>query len=302
MLNKLQLMLKVPLMALFSKAFYLHVLAMRGVGFRYLLILSLVCALPATYKVYEVVELFKSYEVSKLVAQIPPSFISSSGTLSPKSGSADFAVITNSAGIPVMVYNPQGHPLDDELNHVPIELRATELMIRTQNGSSALPWSSIFSTNADFEPYQSAKTLDELLNSSLLTFWPAVALYLFSMLAFNTLLTALICKLMYVLVFRMVLSLSQCLRLMAYANTICAVLLVLQFFVYLPLSFGITLILPLLYGLFFGRELRTLVLRKTEAVLREQRKRQFTGQGGEDNVQAAPQDKDQNGKGGTFVA
>ena len=41
MLTKLQLMLKMPFLALFSKTFYLRVLAMRGVGLRYLLFLCL---------------------------------------------------------------------------------------------------------------------------------------------------------------------------------------------------------------------------------------------------------------------
>ncbi len=297
MLTKLQLMLKMPFLALFSKTFYLRVLAMRGVGLRYLLFLCLLLALPATYKVYEVVQLFKSYHVSTLVAQIPPSYISASGVLSPKDGAADFAVINDPQGHPVMVYNPKGQVLPNELASLPLELRATELIIRTQNGSNALPWSSIFTTNADFEPYQSAKTIEEFLNASVLTYWPAVAVYLFSMLAFNTLLTALICKLMYVLVFRLVLSYGQCLRLMAYANTICGILLVLQFFIYLPLSFGLTLVLPLIYGLFFGRDLRTLVLRQATQAMQKNKPTSMQAPSGEGSDKT-----DDNGKGGSFMA
>ena len=163
MLDKIKIGIKIPFLALFSKNFYLQVLAMRGVGMRYLLLLCLALAVPATYQLNGLVQLFKSYEVSKLVAQIPPSYISADGVLSPKNSADNFAVINNSSDQTVMVYNPGGQALPPELSAVPFELGARNLIVSTQNGRNAIPWSAIFNTNADFEPYQSAMMLDEIL-------------------------------------------------------------------------------------------------------------------------------------------
>ncbi len=311
--DKLLRWLKLPLLALFSKNFYLSVLGKRGTGFAYLVFLSLVLALPATFKVYEVVQIFKGYEVSKLVAQIPPSFISASGTLSPKSGAADTAAIRNSRGELVMVYNPTGAPLDADLSSAPLELTAQSLIIRAGGEVNQLPWSSIFSTNADFEPYQAAAALEQVLNSSLLAFWPAVAAYFFSMLAFNTLVTALAAKFLFYFAYRLLLSFGQCLRLMAYANTICALFLVLQFFIYLPISFGLLLVLPLIYAFFFGRDLRRTVEQLASSQIKEARRAADAGESPDagaaqpQNSQSSterqePVKEDENGKGGRFIA
>ena len=299
MLDKIKIGIKIPFLALFSKNFYLQVLAMRGVGMRYLLLLCLALAVPATYQLNGLVQLFKSYEVSKLVAQIPPSYISADGVLSPKNSADNFAVINNSSDQTVMVYNPGGQALPPELSAVPFELGARNLIVSTQNGRNAIPWSAIFNTNADFEPYQSAMMLDEILNSSPVAFWLAAAVYLFSMLAFNTLLTGLLCKLLFVLLFRLLLSYGQCLRLMAYANTICAVVLTLQFFIYLPLSFGLMLVLPIIYGIFFGRDLRNLAMQQAAQMQRKSQCDQFTGNGtpaaGSEAARNAEQESDGSG-------
>lgn len=268
MLDKLIHYIKIPLQALYSKEFYLKVLAARGVGFTYLMTLSIVLALPASYKVHEMMQIFKGYELSTYVAQIPPSYVDANGILRPNNPQDTFKVISNSMGEPVMVYNPENKPLEGDLNRVPIELNRQYLTIRTANERTQVAWETIYPTNQSFEPYQSAAAMDRVLDSSIFALWPVVAVYLFASLALGTLVTAVFAMLIFLVFFKLILRYGQCLRLMAYAHTICALILTLQFYVYIPVSYTVMLILPLLYVIVFGRELRNFAMQEVEKVLK----------------------------------
>lgn len=271
MLDKLIQYIKIPLQALYSKEFYLKVLAGRGVGFTYLMILSVVLALPGSFKVYQVLQIFKGYDLPAYVAQIPPSYVDENGILRPNSPQDSFKVITSSNGDPVMIYNPENKPLEADLKRAPIELGRQYLTVRTANGQAEVAWDTIYPTGQSFEPYQSAVAIDKVLDSSFLTFWPVVAVYLFASLALGTLVTAVFAMLIFVVFFRLILRYGQCLRLMAYAHTICALILTLQFYVYIPVSYAVMLMLPLLYIILFGRELRRFAMREVEQILKRGR-------------------------------
>lgn len=345
MLEKLLSYLRIPLLALYSKSFYLSLLGRRGVGFTYLLCLSLVLAFPATYfKVYDMMQLFKSLQISTYVARIPASYLNGSGVLAPNNPDDSFVVISNPQGDPVMVYNTDDQPLEGELRAVPIELRSRFLIIRSSDPAQEvqLAWDTIYPVNQSFEPYEAASVLDQALNASFMYVWVIVALYLFCSLALGTLITAAFAMLICLLIFRLGLRYTHCLRLMAYAHTMVALILLLQFFILIPISFTFMLLIPLVYVFMFGSALRAFALREVEAAIkkskaREEQKKFYTGEAGagsaagsdasasssasssteaergpeaQHGAEARPQDhgdrgrrsNDGNGSGGTFVA
>lgn len=338
MMDKLLTYIRIPLLALYSKSFYLSLLGRRGVGFTYLLCLSLVLAWPATYfKVYDTMQLFKNLQISTYVARIPASYLNSEGVLTPNNPADSLVVIANPQGDPVMVYNTDDQLLEGNLRSVPIELRSRVLIIRstTTQQEVRLAWSDIYPVNQSFEPYEAASVLDQALNASFFYVWLIVTLYLFCSLALGTLITAAFAMLICLLIFRLGLRYSHCLRLMAYAHTVVALIMLLQFFILIPVSFTFMLLIPLVYVFMFGSALRAVALREVAAAMqknreREEQKKFYTGEGRTDaggeasstpsadeaearrKAEAQPQpqgraargrDKDEgNGSGGTFMA
>ena len=83
-----------------------------------------------------------------------------------------------------------------------------------------------------------------------------IVMWFFILLAGNALLSACIGRFLILFVFRIKLTFLATLRLCAYANTVVALLVLAQFFIYLPISYTVMLILPLLYVSVFSRAFR----------------------------------------------
>ncbi|HIV15112.1 MAG TPA: DUF1189 family protein [Candidatus Avisuccinivibrio pullicola] len=253
-----------PVLALYSRAFYLRVLfALRGWGFAYLVSLAMVLALPITYRVTAVVDLLKSFELTSLVAQIPPSYMSEAGILSPKTDTV-FAEIRNPDGELIIVYNPTDRMLGSEYDRVPVILTARDLLLRVEeNGqlsSQSLPWTMIFEGSAgDFEPLQAASVFDRALNSPAIVFYLGAVIYLVMAVFINWVVIAAIGRLSMYYISRIRICFRDALRLSAYANTFLLILITVNFFVHLPFDITVLFLVPIAYILVLGRLMRSMV-------------------------------------------
>ena len=289
-----------PLKALASRAFYLHVLfKMRGWGFYYLFLISALIAFPACVKVMDVLSSLKQMELVTLVSKIPPSYLDANGVLSPKEGSRDFVEIRNSKGDPSIIYNPLNKVLEGDELKAPIELTGTSVVFKSFEQSNAVPYSSIFPTNANFEPYEAAASLDSVFNSSWFTVWGMITLWFFAILAFNALIIALIGRILLILVSKIKINFASMLRVSSFANTVVALILLLQYFVHIPLPYTVIAFLPLIYVYLLGKDIRTTVNKYGTSA--------FSGQNNSNNARyddgsnRSPKDDNNKGSGGYFA-
>ena len=249
-----------PFWAITSRSFYLKVLfKMRGVGFYYLLAICAVIAIPAGFKVGAVLEHLKAMELSSLVSKIPPSYLDANGVLTPKDNAPSFVEIKNSRGEPIIIYNPDNAVLDNEDANAPIELRSNSVIFKAGGQQNAVLYSSIFSTNSNFEPYDAASALDAAFNSSAFTVWALISVWFFAILSFNALIIAVIGRFVLLLINKVKVNFASMLRVASYANTIVAIILLLQYFISIPLSFTMIAFIPLVYIYFLGKDIRSTV-------------------------------------------
>ncbi len=246
-----------PLKALYSKDFYTFILTyMRGMGLVYLLLLSAVIATPASFKVADVLHYFKSLELYSLVAQIPPSYLNKNGILSPNDDNDSFKILYNSKGQPSIVYNTDNKALDGDALKAPIELNRTAIIMHAKGATQAIPYNSLFEVDSSFSPLSAAQSVDVAFSSGFTTIWSVVTIWFFSILTFNTFLTAVIGKFLFTILARMNLKFGSCLRFCAFANTIVAVFLLLQYYVNLPLTYTVVAMFPLVYVALVARDYR----------------------------------------------
>ncbi len=253
---------KAPVLALFSMAFYLRVLFTKtGTGFSYLVFLAMLLAVPVTYKVDSLAQIMRGYELSRLVAQVPPSYISPEGLLTSKTD-INYAEIRNSRGDVVIVYNPDDYMLQTQLLEVPVEITSRSLIfrLRNENGTvqkaQSIPWSVIFERGGNFEPMQAAASFEQACNAPLAAFYVGSTAYLFFYVFLNWILIAVLGKLMLFYMTSVRLRLRECLRLSACANTVVMLMGTVNFFMPVSVNLTILFIIPVIYLIVIGRYLR----------------------------------------------
>lgn len=246
-----------PLKAMTSRDFYFGVLfRMKGTGFLYLFLLCVVLAIPATWRTASVMHYFKSLGLPRLVAQIPPSYLDASGTLAPQGGGSSYAEIKNAQGEVVMVYNTDGKALSGAAADAPIEFGAKDMVIHNFKGGISLPYIGLFPTDTSFQPVQSAQALEGVLGASTQLIWSVLLLSMYMFLVFNALISACLSRFMMVFIFRIKAGFGATLRLCSYANTLVAFIMLAQFFVFLPMSYTVMALVPLVYVALFCQKFR----------------------------------------------
>lgn len=246
-----------PVKALISKDFYFSALfRMRGTGILYLFVLSLVLAVPGAWRTMAVLDFFSSLELPKLVAQIPSSYLDKSGTLSPNDENEAFKLIYSSKGVPAVVYNPEGRVLEGDALRAPVEFMAQGVRVTTEKGNTEVPYTGFFEGGSNFNPVETAQAADMILNASFQMVWSAVVMWFFILLLCNSFICACLGRFMMLFVFRIRMKFLSALRLCAFANTIVAAMILAQFFIYLPLSYTLMILLPMLYIAAFARAFR----------------------------------------------
>lgn len=257
-----------PVRAVLSQRFYFDVLfKLKGVGLLYLMVLCAVLAVPGTYQVKQALNKLQSWELSTIVAKLPPSYISPEGTLSPNNPQDGMRplIVRNSHGSAVLAYNLNGDPLNadavldperpagsslsTEPIEVPISLTANNLILNTVDGPIAVPWTAVYGeTGGSFEPLATAQVFDAAFRSSYFALWGMVSIWLLSIIGLVVLVAACLLKPLASLALKLKISFATALRLNAYGSTLVALLLLLQFFYNYSLSYMTLCLIPLLYS------------------------------------------------------
>lgn len=242
-----------PIKAIFSRLFYYEVtFKFQGVGLRYMIFLCVFLAIPATFKVNTVLDSFGQLELSKIVAQIPPSYISKDGTLQPSSIDSADKVIYNSSNQPIIAYNPHNTLTGTDISESLIILNAGSIGFKTNQGIVTVPWSSLYEDqDVEFEPLAGAQMVEQAINSSPLTIWAVVFLWMFSLLSFSIIIATAILFFVARLFFKVIINFKQLLRLSSYGSTLIAVLLLFQFYFNLSLSTVTMTLVPIFYVVIF---------------------------------------------------
>ena len=258
-----------PLRAMLSRRFYFSVmLHMKGVGLTYLLIWCLVLALPGTVKVQNALQQMQALDLSSVVAQIPPSYISSQGVLSANDPADEHPqLIRNLRGDPVLVYSLNGDSVPNFEGTVPITITSHALIINTTKGPMTLPWSTIYGNEEqNFEPLQAAQMMESLFSSSFLTVWSIIALWMFSSLGFVVLIAAGLTKVLAVLIFKLRIAFALVLRLNAFGATLAGLLMFLQFFLPFSLSYIMLCLIPMFYSMSFLAYMKIVMIRSMQDI------------------------------------
>lgn len=246
-----------PIKALTSKDFYFSALfRMRGTGILYLFVLSLVLAIPAAWRSMAVLDFFNALEIPKLVAQIPSSYLDQSGTLSANDENESYKLIYSSKGVPAVVYNPEGRTLEGDALRAPVEFLSQCVRVTTEKGNTEIPYTGFFEGGSNFNPVETAQAAEMILNANFQMVWSAMVLWFFVLLLCNSFICACLGRFMMLFVFRIRMKFLSALRLCSFANTIVAAMILAQFYIYLPLSYTLMILLPMLYIAAFARAFR----------------------------------------------
>lgn len=246
-----------PVKALFSGRFYFDVLfKLKGMGLAYLLIISLILSIPATFKVNAVLNTFKSIELPSLVASIPPSYLSGDGVLTPKNSTDSYKEIKTSNGMLAIVYNIEDKI--DSYNDTPIvELNSRTISVKSGGKDTVVAYTDLFETGSDFNPVEASSLVDAVFGVAKTVMYFFISGWFFFILSFNTLVIAVLSKAVFLFVGKMKTSFVNVLRMSSFANTIVGVVLVFEFFVNIKISYGLVCLLPMVYMGLFIRVFRT---------------------------------------------
>ena len=253
-------LLQYPFKAIISRRFYYNVMFdMKGVGLAYLFMLCIVLALPCTVQMQRYFTNWQQLELSRVVAQIPPSTISASGRLGAvnPADEAQPKLIYNSHQQLVVAYNVNDMPLPAGAPTPLVMLTADGMTFHLQDSVVHLRWSDLYGNEAvSFEPLQIAQLFEKMFHSSFFSIWSVLTLWLFTSLGFVALVGALFTKVLGLILMKMRISFGLSLRLSAFGSTLVAVLLAVQFFFPLVLSTLVLCAIPIIYTMAFLAHVR----------------------------------------------
>lgn len=229
---------------------------MRGLGFIYLLFISMIIAVPSTSKVMVTLNYFSSLELPNLVGQLPPSHINANGVLVADNKSDDFKLLRNSKGQPSLLFNPGDKKLEGDALNAPVELTSSSFKITSNQSVNIIPYSSLFEPGTRFNPYEMAMGFDLVFSSSAFTVWGLLTVWFYSTMIINALIAGAFSRLFLMFMSGIKVSYVSSVRLCSFANTLVALILLLQFFIPLPIGYTVMLFIPIVYVILFGREFR----------------------------------------------
>lgn len=252
--------LKSPLYALCSIRFYFAVLfKLKGTGLLYLIFLSALVAIPATFKVNSIINNFKQMELPNLIAKIPPSYLNENGRLICKDEATSYKEIYTSDGLLAILYNVNDEKVDLVNGQKPIvQIASTSLKVTSITGQyNQLNYLDFFVPNSDFNPVEGARLAEAVIDLAKVFVYFFLLVWFFSVLVLNTLLLCVFAKLLFALVGRMNTNFVNTLRLCAYSTTIVAIFILAEFFVQIKLPFSYLMLAPLIYLTLFIKKFRS---------------------------------------------
>lgn len=253
----LQVLLLYPLKALYSKRFYFDVLfRMSGLGFIYLLFISMLIAVPSTKKIMVTLSFFDNLELPVLVGQLPPGHINANGVLVADDGTNDYKLLRNSKGQPALLFNPADKKLEGDAVNAPVELTSSSFKVTVNKSVNIIPYSSLFDPGTRFNPYEMAMGFDLVFSSSFFTVWGLLTVWFYSTMIINALIAGAFSRFFLMYMSGIKVSYVSSVRLCSFANTLVALILLGQFFIAIPVGYSVMLFIPVIYVILFGREFR----------------------------------------------
>ncbi|MGN0903457.1 MAG: hypothetical protein ACI4M9_09235, partial [Succinivibrio sp.] len=233
--------------------FYYEVLfKIRGTGFSYLLFLSLFLSIPLTYKVSALISAFREIHLSSVVAQIPPSYLDMSSRLVAEDNNDTYKELVNSDGILVAVFNIDDIPLEPSKQPL-FELNSRTLTVNTSGSRAVVRYGDIFEPGSTFSPVTASEICEAFLSVGISAVFIFIAIWFFFVLAFNSVVTAVLSKIMFIVTGRMKTSFINMLRLSSFANTVVGLALILESILNIHVPFSIVMVIPLVYMFVFIR-------------------------------------------------
>ncbi len=247
-----------PIKALSSKKFYFDVLfKMKGFGLLYLLVLSLILSVPASFKINHVLDLFRSIELPRIVALIPPSYVAEDGSFKPLSEENSYKEIRTTDGMLAVVYNVRDEALSEEAKKAIVLLNSKTITIKAPTQKTVVRYTDLVATGTNFDPLEMSTVADAVFDLAVPFIFAFLIVWFFCILTFNALVMAVLSKFMFVFIGKIKTSFTNTIRLSSFANTIVGVLLLIELVLNVKLPFNIIMLLPLVYMLMFIRNFRT---------------------------------------------
>ncbi len=243
-----------PIFALCNLTFYKTLLLTSNKvrGFSYLLILSLILSVPMSFKIKSLFSTFNDMGFSQMVAKLPSSYLDTNGTLHPQDDATNLLYVKNKQGNLFIVYNTNDETLDSSLNPF-FEIRSKYLKLKANDEYLNIPWSAFSTSPMNINSTDASFLLDKVLNSSFLSIFLVISMWLFLVVAFNALIVGLLSLLALKFITpRLKLKYSHTLTCACYSNTLVLLIMTLQFFIYLPISFNMMAIISFSYVVFAG--------------------------------------------------
>lgn len=246
-----------PVKALSSKRFYFEVLfSMKGLGFLYLLVLCIVLAVPSSIKINSVLNSFKDIELPRLIASIPPSYLTKDGVLIATDPSTGYKELRTTQGVLAIVYNVNDEPLKSSSELPVVELLSQKIVVRSPQKSTVLKYSELVSPDTTFNPLEVSNMVEAVFEVAGAMLFVFLIGWFFCVLVFNALVIAFLSKFLFLLVGKMKTSFANTLRLSSFANTIVGLLLLIELVIDVKISFSLIMLTPLVYMMLFIKSFR----------------------------------------------
>lgn len=239
-----------PIKALYSVSFYFEVLfKKRGQGILFLLYISVLVSIPSTIKLYSKISYHLEKDIVYVASQIPKTYLDSNGTLRAYDKQQSFKQIYTQDGVLAVVFNIEDIMYESD-NEPVIEFNSKTFRLNYANGTVLRYVDSLGpkgSLNDLLEPY-TIKSIADMANVFAFLVYSIAA---FIMLGLNVFFTAALSSFFFTVVGKIKTSFSNLLRLSCYANTVCALVLIVQSLFDVTFSYFVMMLLPMIYMILF---------------------------------------------------
>lgn len=247
-----------PLKALFSINFYFEVLfKMRGIGFLYLLFLSLLAAVPVSYRANDVVQTLKAANFPAMILQIPSCYLNENGILSVADDNYAYKEIVSQNGNVSIVFNVEDRPSVSFNTPMAVELNSDRFVLSVYGQKIAQRYTDSFKSGSNFSPIEQSEVAAMALNFAVYINYPVVVFLLCIKLIFLSFVSAVITKFIFVVLGKMKTGFSNVWRLNIFASSSVALAMTIQAIFRLQLSDIILLLMPLAYMVAFIKSFRS---------------------------------------------
>lgn len=229
---------------------------MKGIGFLYLLFLSLIVALPISYRANDVVKALKTAEFPAMVMQIPSCYLNENGILSVAGGETPYKEIVSADGFVSIVFNVENKEVNSTKTPLKVELYSDTYVLSVLDQRITNRYTDTFEKGSNFNPVIHSRVVDLVLNISVYFTYVIVVAIICLKILFLSLISALLTKFMFVILGKMKTGFSNILRLNVFASTAVGLAIIIQTLLSIQLSDLILILIQLGYMVAFIKYFR----------------------------------------------